>query len=117
MFSFRFHQVKIHFLFNHTGKGDVFGDQFWREGQIGQSTGNVRALTYCDLHIIKRDRLLEVLDFYQAFANSFARNLTLTYNLRHRVSALIHPTERLLDLLLFSLQACLPKSCRRETRA
>ena len=30
--------------------------------------------------------LLEVLDFYRAFANSFARNLVLTYNLRHRVS-------------------------------
>jgi hypothetical protein len=46
----------------------------------------VRALTYCDLHTIKRDKLLEVLDFYQAFANSFARNLVLTYTLRHRVS-------------------------------
>ena len=68
------------------GKGDVFGDNFWKEGTFGQSAANVRALTYCDLHIIKRDRLLEVLDFYHAFANSFARNLTLTYNLRHRVS-------------------------------
>ncbi|KAK7504351.1 hypothetical protein BaRGS_00004655 [Batillaria attramentaria] len=66
-------------------KGDVFGDNFWRETGIGQSTANVRALTYCDLHSIKRDRLLEVLDFYHAFANSFARNLTLTYNLRHRL--------------------------------
>ena len=28
---------------------------------------------------------MEVLEFYHAFANSFARNLTLTYNLRHRV--------------------------------
>ncbi|VEN57863.1 unnamed protein product [Callosobruchus maculatus] len=27
----------------------------------------------------------QVLDFYQAFANSFARNLILTYNLRHRL--------------------------------
>ena len=53
---------------------------------MGQSAANVRALTYCDLHTIKRDKLLEVLDFYQAFANSFARNLVLTYNLRHRVS-------------------------------
>lgn len=70
---------------NITGRGDVFGDHFWREPAIGQSTANVRALTYCDLHSIKRDRLLEVLDFYHAFANSFARNLTLTYNLRHRV--------------------------------
>ncbi|XP_041353208.1 potassium voltage-gated channel subfamily H member 1-like [Gigantopelta aegis] len=66
-------------------KGDVFGDRFWKEQTIGQSTANVRALTYCDLHSIKRDRLLEVLDFYHAFANSFARNLTLTYNLRHRL--------------------------------
>lgn len=37
------------------------------------------------MHAIKRDKLLEVLDFYQAFANSFARNLVLTYNLRHRL--------------------------------
>jgi potassium voltage-gated channel Eag-related subfamily H protein len=67
------------------GKGDVFGDSFWKDTAIGQSAANVRALTYCDLHTIKRDKLLEVLDFYQAFANSFARNLVLTYNLRHRV--------------------------------
>lgn len=70
---------------NLTGKGDVFGDQFWSKGQdVGQSAANVRALTYCDLHMIKRDELLEVLAFYKAFALSFARNLTLTYNLRHR---------------------------------
>lgn len=67
------------------GKGDVFGDQFWKDNAVGQSAANVRALTYCDLHAIKRDKLLEVLDFYQAFANSFARNLVLTYNLRHRM--------------------------------
>ncbi|XP_031786202.1 potassium voltage-gated channel protein eag isoform X6 [Nasonia vitripennis] len=67
------------------GKGDVFGDSFWKDNAVGQSAANVRALTYCDLHTIKRDKLLEVLDFYQAFANSFARNLILTYNLRHRL--------------------------------
>uniref|UniRef100_A0A336LSJ2 CSON015324 protein n=1 Tax=Culicoides sonorensis TaxID=179676 RepID=A0A336LSJ2_CULSO len=67
------------------GKGDVFGDSFWKDSAVGQSAANVRALTYCDLHAIKRDKLLEVLDFYQAFANSFARNLVLTYNLRHRL--------------------------------
>ncbi|XP_055389293.1 potassium voltage-gated channel protein eag isoform X1 [Condylostylus longicornis] len=67
------------------GKGDVFGDQFWKDSAVGQSAANVRALTYCDLHAIKRDKLLEVLDFYSAFANSFARNLVLTYNLRHRM--------------------------------
>ncbi|XP_017793021.1 PREDICTED: potassium voltage-gated channel protein eag [Habropoda laboriosa] len=67
------------------GKGDVFGDSFWTNPSVGQSAANVRALTYCDLHTIKRDRLLEVLEFYQAFANSFARNLVLTYNLSHRL--------------------------------
>ncbi|XP_026477606.1 potassium voltage-gated channel subfamily H member 1-like [Ctenocephalides felis] len=67
------------------GKGDVFGDSFWKDSAVGQSAANVRALTYCDLHTIKRDKLLQVLDFYQAFANSFARNLLLTYNLRHRL--------------------------------
>lgn len=67
------------------GKGDVFGDAFWKEPTIGQACANVRALTYCDLHAIKRDKLLEVLNFYHTFANSFARNLQLTYNLRHRL--------------------------------
>lgn len=70
----------------HVGKGDVFGDQFWKDqGGAGQSAANVRALTYCDLHTIKRDKLLEVLEFYQAFRTSFSRNLILTYNLRHRL--------------------------------
>ncbi|XP_037073540.1 potassium voltage-gated channel protein eag-like [Pollicipes pollicipes] len=67
------------------GQGDVFGDTFWKDPSVGQAAANVRALTYCDLHTIKRDKLLEVLDFYHAFANSFARNLVLTYNLRHRL--------------------------------
>lgn len=73
-------------LYNILGKGDVFGDQFWKEpNQVGQCAANVRALTYCDLHAIKRDKLNEVLEFYKAFATSFSRNLMLTYNLRHRV--------------------------------
>ena len=67
-------------------KGDVFGDLFWKETTIGQSAANVRALTYCDLHLIKRGDLLEVLAFYHSFSNSFTRNMMLTYNLRHRVS-------------------------------
>ncbi|KAI3352679.1 hypothetical protein L3Q82_020151 [Scortum barcoo] len=65
-------------------KGDVFGDVFWKEMTLAQSCANVRALTYCDLHIIKRDALQKVLEFYSAFANHFARNLLLTYNLRKR---------------------------------
>lgn len=83
---------------NETGKGDVFGDTFWKEGTVGQSAANVRALTYCDLHAIKRDKLIEVLDFYHAFANSFARNLILTYNLRHRVRHKKNKIQSLLHL-------------------
>jgi CRP-like cAMP-binding protein len=66
-------------------KGDVTGDVFWKEKTVGKSAANVRALTYCDLHTIKREKLLEVLDFYKPFANSFNRKMSLTYNLRHRV--------------------------------
>ena len=69
------------------GKGDVFGDCFWKEpADVGQAVANVRALTYCDIHLVNREKLLEVLDFYKAFAQSFSRNLILTYNLRNRVS-------------------------------
>lgn len=52
---------------------------------MAQACANVRALTYCDLHVIKRDALQKVLEFYTAFSNHFSRNLLLTYNLRKRV--------------------------------
>ncbi|KAJ8366130.1 hypothetical protein SKAU_G00149610 [Synaphobranchus kaupii] len=67
------------------GKGDVFGDVFWKELTLAQACANVRALTYCDLHIIKRHALQKVLEFYIAFSNHFSRNLVLTYNLRKRI--------------------------------
>ncbi|XP_022088679.1 potassium voltage-gated channel subfamily H member 1-like isoform X2 [Acanthaster planci] len=67
------------------GAGDVYGDAFWKDNSLGQAAANVKALTYCDLHSIRRDDLMDVLNFYQAFANSFARNMVLTYNLRHRL--------------------------------
>lgn len=72
------------------GKGDVFGDVFWKEVTLAQACANVRALTYCDLHVIKRDALQKVLEFYTAFSNHFSRNLLLTYNLRKRVSDARH---------------------------
>lgn len=73
--------------FGFQGTNDVFGDDFWSKNRdsVGQSTANVRALTYCNIHQIRRERLLEVLDFYHSFSISFARNMILTYNLRHRV--------------------------------
>uniref|UniRef100_A0A3Q3AKL1 Potassium voltage-gated channel subfamily H member 5 n=1 Tax=Kryptolebias marmoratus TaxID=37003 RepID=A0A3Q3AKL1_KRYMA len=64
---------------------DVFGDVFWKESTLARACANVRALTYCDLHIIRREALMRVLEFYTAFANSFSRNLILTCNLRKRV--------------------------------
>ena len=80
-------RVDIKISFNFSGKGDVFGDCFWKaEQDVGQAVANVRALTYCDIHLVNRERLWEVLDFYKAFAQSFSRNLILTYNLKNRVS-------------------------------
>ncbi|XP_044024612.1 potassium voltage-gated channel subfamily H member 5-like isoform X2 [Siniperca chuatsi] len=67
------------------GKGDVFGDVFWKETTPARACANVRALTYCDLHVIRREALMRVLDFYTAFANTFSRNLILTCNLRKRI--------------------------------
>ncbi|KAK1795553.1 hypothetical protein P4O66_001051 [Electrophorus voltai] len=74
------------------GKGDVFGDVFWKETTLAHACANVRALTYCDLHVIRREALLKVLEFYTAFANSFSRNLILTCNLRKRIQWL-SPTQ------------------------
>jgi len=42
----------------------------------------VRALTYCDLHKILREDVLEVLDMYPEFADNFWNNLEITFNLR-----------------------------------
>uniref|UniRef100_A0A8C6FL90 Potassium voltage-gated channel subfamily H member 1 n=1 Tax=Moschus moschiferus TaxID=68415 RepID=A0A8C6FL90_MOSMO len=72
-------------MYKKNRKGDVFGDVFWKEATLAQSCANVRALTYCDLHVIKRDALQKVLEFYTAFSHSFSRNLVLTYNLRKRI--------------------------------
>ncbi|VDN06739.1 unnamed protein product [Thelazia callipaeda] len=64
------------------GKDDVFGENPLLHEDVGKSSCNVRALTYCDLHRILRDDLLDVLDIYPEFAENFCRNLTITYNLR-----------------------------------
>ena len=79
----------------------MLGDLFWKELTVGQSTANVRALTYCNLHIIKREPLLEVLQFYSSFANSFARNLKLTYNLRRRVRLAVSYHTHVTDHVMF----------------
>nr|XP_006821079.1 PREDICTED: potassium voltage-gated channel subfamily H member 2-like [Saccoglossus kowalevskii] len=64
------------------GKDDVFGERFCIYETVGKSKCNVRALTYCDLHKILRDDLLEVLDMYPEFAEHFTKNLEITFDLR-----------------------------------
>uniref|UniRef100_A0A915J2C6 Cyclic nucleotide-binding domain-containing protein n=1 Tax=Romanomermis culicivorax TaxID=13658 RepID=A0A915J2C6_ROMCU len=64
------------------GKDDVFGENFLLHETIGKSSCNVRSLTYCDLHKILREDLLDVLDMYPEFYDDFKRNLVLTYDLR-----------------------------------
>lgn len=91
------------------GKGDVFGDCFWKDSSdVGQAVANVRALTYCDIHLVNREKLLEVLDFYKAFAQSFSRNLILTYNLRNRVRTKCRATS--FKYYIYHISVDLPKS-------
>ncbi|TNN50997.1 Potassium voltage-gated channel subfamily H member 7 [Liparis tanakae] len=53
----------------------------------GKSCADVRALSYCDLHTIQRDEILEVLDMYPEFADHFLANLELTFDLREDKTA------------------------------
>ena len=69
-------------FFSSLGKDDIFGENPCIYPTIGKSSCNVRALTYCDLHKIMRDDLLEVLELYPEFAESFSNNLEVTFNLR-----------------------------------
>uniref|UniRef100_A0A1I8H2N4 Cyclic nucleotide-binding domain-containing protein n=1 Tax=Macrostomum lignano TaxID=282301 RepID=A0A1I8H2N4_9PLAT len=64
------------------GKDDVFGEMPCQFETVGKSKCNVRALTYCDLHKIHRDDLLETFDMYPAFADYFNRNMEITFDLR-----------------------------------
>lgn len=64
------------------GKNDIFGEPLNLYARPGKSNADVRALTYCDLHKIHREDLLEVLDMYPAFSDNFWSNLEITFNLR-----------------------------------
>ncbi|XP_060073878.1 potassium voltage-gated channel subfamily H member 2-like [Ylistrum balloti] len=64
------------------GKDDVFGENICKHDTIGKSSCNVRALTYCDLHKIHRDDLMEILEMYPEFAEHFTTNLEVTFDLR-----------------------------------
>ncbi|KAI5107257.1 potassium voltage-gated channel subfamily H member 7 isoform X4, partial [Silurus meridionalis] len=64
------------------GKNDIFGEMIHLYAKPGKSKADVRALSYCDLHTINREDLLEVLDMYPEFSDHFLTNLELTFNLR-----------------------------------
>ncbi|XP_034562152.1 potassium voltage-gated channel subfamily H member 2 isoform X3 [Notolabrus celidotus] len=64
------------------GKNDIFGEPINLYSRPGKSNADVRALTYCDLHKILREDVLEVLDMYPEFADNFWNNLEITFNLR-----------------------------------
>ncbi|XP_072269178.1 voltage-gated inwardly rectifying potassium channel KCNH2 isoform X2 [Pyxicephalus adspersus] len=64
------------------GKNDIFGEPINLYARPGKSNADVRALTYCDLHKIHREDLLEVLDMYPEFSDYFWSSLEITFNLR-----------------------------------
>ncbi|XP_031614579.1 potassium voltage-gated channel subfamily H member 6 [Oreochromis aureus] len=64
------------------GKNDIFGEHIHLYDEPGKSSSDVHSITYCDLHRILRDDLLEVLDMYPSFADNFWRNLEITFDLR-----------------------------------
>uniref|UniRef100_A0A8C1XH24 Voltage-gated inwardly rectifying potassium channel KCNH2 n=1 Tax=Cyprinus carpio TaxID=7962 RepID=A0A8C1XH24_CYPCA len=64
------------------GKNDIFGEPVNLYARPGKSRSDVRALTYCDLHKIHRDDIVEVLNMYPEFSDYFWSNLEITFNLR-----------------------------------
>ncbi|XP_026323381.1 potassium voltage-gated channel unc-103 isoform X2 [Hyposmocoma kahamanoa] len=77
------------------GKDDIFGENPCIYPTVGRSNCRIRAITYCDLHRIHRDDLLDVLDFYPEFRSSFVNNLEITYNMRDEELAGIEPKRRM----------------------
>uniref|UniRef100_A0A4X1VPN1 Voltage-gated inwardly rectifying potassium channel KCNH2 n=1 Tax=Sus scrofa TaxID=9823 RepID=A0A4X1VPN1_PIG len=75
------------------GKNDIFGEMVHLYAKPGKSNADVRALTYCDLHKIQREDLLEVLDMYPEFSDHFLTNLELTFNLRHESAKSMNDSE------------------------
>ncbi|XP_046887005.1 potassium voltage-gated channel subfamily H member 7 [Hypomesus transpacificus] len=73
------------------GKNDIFGEMIHLYAKPGKANADVRALSYCDLHTIQREEILEVLDMYPEFADHFLNNLELTFNLRDEYAKTTHP--------------------------
>ncbi|KAM3860042.1 voltage-gated inwardly rectifying potassium channel KCNH6 [Diretmus argenteus] len=63
-------------------KNDIFGEPIHLYDEPGKSNSDIHTITYCDLHCILRDDLLEILDIYPSFADNFWKNLEITFDLR-----------------------------------
>ena len=66
-------------------KNDIFGENIGKYSEkdvMGRSSCDVRAITYCDLHKIERLDLLDVLEIYPDFAQSFEKKFQVTFDLR-----------------------------------
>jgi potassium voltage-gated channel Eag-related subfamily H protein 5 len=70
---------------------------------MAKSAVHVRALTYCDIHMIRVETLKDVLEFYKAFAQTFSKNLTLTYDLSKR-TVLARVSDRKMERILTEVQ-------------
>ena len=82
------------------GKNDIFGENCLVHSEIGKSSCNVRALTYCDLHKIHRNDLCQVLEMYPEFAVEFTRNLQITFDLRDvSISRVLSSTIQIEDMI------------------
>ncbi|XP_033629263.1 potassium voltage-gated channel subfamily H member 8-like isoform X1 [Asterias rubens] len=66
------------------GKGDLFGCDLYDTETCIQSSGDVHALTYCDLMLVSRHELQEVLHNYPEYMSKFKDEISrdLTFNLR-----------------------------------
>ncbi|BES94440.1 Hypothetical protein NTJ_07250 [Nesidiocoris tenuis] len=72
-------------------KDDIFGENPCAHTSIGKSKCNVRALSYCDLHKIHRDDLLDVLELYPEFYSQFSNNLEITFYMRDEEHSGVDP--------------------------
>ena len=89
------------------GKDDIFGENCLMYAEVGKSSCNVRALTYCDLHKIQRDDLFQILEMYPEFAVDFSKNLQITFDLRDVSKAVFNYVNCTCKLVFFCLLFCL----------
>ncbi|NWV85625.1 KCNH6 protein, partial [Dasyornis broadbenti] len=94
------------------GKNDIFGEPISLYARPGKSNADVRALTYCDLHKIQREDLLEVLDMYPAFSDNFWSNLEITFNLRDADSVPRSPLSEEYDCTYRRARRCKHSLCQ-----